>query len=110
MESRKKILMSQFAGRQSRHRHREQTPGPWGREERAGRMETYTTLHVNQMGDSENSNQGFVTTEGWDGVGGERELQAGGDVCMGLPWWLSAKETACSAEDAGDLGSIAGLG
>lgn len=73
-------------------------------------METYTTLHVNQMGDSENSNQGFVTTEGWDGVGGERELQEGGDVCMGLRWWLSAKETACNAEDAGDLGSIAGLG
>ena len=71
-------------------------------------METYTTLHVNQMGDSENSNQGFVTTEGWDGVGGERELQAGGDVCMGLPSWLSAKETACSAEDAGDLVRLLG--
>ena len=26
---------------------------------------------------------------------------------LGLPWWLSGKESAC---DAGDLGSIPGLG
>ena len=25
---------------------------------------------------------------------------------MGLPWWLSGKESACDAEDAGDLGSL----
>ena len=24
----------------------------------------------------------------------------------GLPWWLRGKESACDAEDAGDLGSI----
>ena len=28
----------------------------------------------------------------------------------GLPWWLSHKESACNSGDAGDLGSIAGLG
>ena len=29
---------------------------------------------------------------------------------FGLPWWLSGKESACSAGDAGDMGSIPGLG
>ena len=29
---------------------------------------------------------------------------------LGLPYWLSGKESACDAEDAGDLGSIPGLG
>ena len=28
-------------------------------------------------------------------------------VTLGLPWWLSAKESACNA---GDMGSIPGLG
>ena len=28
----------------------------------------------------------------------------------GLPWWLSCKESACNAGDAGDAGSIPGLG
>ena len=27
---------------------------------------------------------------------------------MGLPWWLSGKESACSAGDVGDMGSIPG--
>ena len=27
-----------------------------------------------------------------------------------LPWWLSSKESACSARDTGDVGSIPGLG
>ena len=27
-----------------------------------------------------------------------------------LLWWLSGKEAACNAEDAGDVGSIPGLG
>ena len=27
-----------------------------------------------------------------------------------LLWWLSGKEAACNAEDAGDAGSIPGLG
>ena len=30
-------------------------------------------------------------------------------VC-GLPHWLSGKESACDVEDAGDLGSVPGLG
>ena len=29
---------------------------------------------------------------------------------LGLPWWLSSRESACDAEDAGDSGSIPGLG
>ena len=29
---------------------------------------------------------------------------------LGLPHWLSGKESACDVEDAGDLGSIPGLG
>ena len=29
---------------------------------------------------------------------------------MGLPWWLSSKESACGAGDAGDAGSIPGWG
>ena len=28
----------------------------------------------------------------------------------GLPWWLSGKESACNAGDAGNAGSIPGLG
>ena len=28
----------------------------------------------------------------------------------GLPWWLSGKESSCSARDAGDVGSIPGSG
>ena len=27
---------------------------------------------------------------------------------MGLPWWLRGKESACSAGEAGDTGSISG--
>ena len=27
-----------------------------------------------------------------------------------LPWWLSGEESACNAEDAGDLGLIPGSG
>ena len=29
-------------------------------------------------------------------------------VIQGLPWWLSGKESACSAGDTGDMGSILG--
>ena len=29
---------------------------------------------------------------------------------MGLPWWLSSKESACIAGDMGDMGSIPGSG
>ena len=31
-------------------------------------------------------------------------------VCIGLPWWLSNKESACSAGAAGDTGSVPGWG
>ena len=31
-------------------------------------------------------------------------------VFLGLPWWLSGKESTCSAGAAGDTGSIPGLG
>jgi len=29
---------------------------------------------------------------------------------LGLPWWLSTKESACNAGDTGDVGSIPGWG
>ena len=29
---------------------------------------------------------------------------------MGLPWWLSGKESACNAGASGDAGSVPGLG
>ena len=29
---------------------------------------------------------------------------------MGLPWWLSSQEPTCNAGDAGDAGSVPGLG
>ena len=29
---------------------------------------------------------------------------------LGLPWWLSGKESTCNARDAGDSGLIPGLG
>ena len=28
----------------------------------------------------------------------------------GLPWWLSSKQSTCNAGDAGDTGSVPGLG
>ena len=31
-------------------------------------------------------------------------------MCFELPWWLSSKESACNAGDAGDMDSIPGLG
>ena len=31
-------------------------------------------------------------------------------VMRGLPWWLSGKESSCSARDTGDMGSISGSG
>ena len=31
-------------------------------------------------------------------------------MTIGLPRWLSGKESACSADDVGDSGSIPGLG
>ena len=33
-----------------------------------------------------------------------------GMAVTGLPWWLSGKESACNAKDAGDTGSISGWG
>ena len=33
-----------------------------------------------------------------------------GMAVTGLPWWLSGKEYACNAEDAGDMGSVSGWG
>ena len=32
------------------------------------------------------------------------------DKLRELPWWLSGEESACDAEDAGDLGLIPGSG
>ena len=37
-------------------------------------------------------------------------FQDGKQASIQIPWWLSGKESACNAEDAGDAGSIPGLG
>ena len=32
------------------------------------------------------------------------------NIAMGLPWWLSGKESGCNTGKSGDVGSIPGLG
>ena len=50
-------------------------------------METYTLLHIKQTAngnvlcDSANSGQGCDKLEGWEGMGGGREVLEGGDRC-----------------------------
>ena len=58
---------------------------------RENSMETPTPPYVketasgNLLYDSGNSNRGSVTiSRGWDGVGGGREVQEGGDVCISM--------------------------
>ena len=51
---------------------------------------------------------------GWGGPRGKAG-QGGGGVphvpgSLGLPWWLSGKESSCNARATGDMGSIPGLG
>ena len=41
---------------------------------------------------------------------GESSLQSQVDMALGLPRWLSGKESACSTGDTGDKGAIPGLG
>ena len=37
-------------------------------------------------------------------------FQDGKQASIQIPWWLSGKESAYNAEDAGDTGSIPGMG
>jgi len=86
-------LKNLFTGQQWRNRHREQT---YGHGERGGEgemhgksnMETYITICKI---DSEQEfavclrklKQGLcINLEGWDGEGGGREVQKGGDKCI----------------------------
>ena len=55
---------------------------------RKSNVETYTLPHVRQVGsgnllyDAGSSNQvPCDNLEGWDGVGGRREVQEGGNIC-----------------------------
>ena len=91
MESRRTALMNLFAGKQWRCRHREQTYGHVGGrggewdEWREKHGNIHTTTHKiangNLLSDSKNSTRRLCyNLEGWDGVGGRREIQEGGDI------------------------------
>ena len=64
----------------------------WGEEDGGtngeSSMEIYTLPYVkyitsgNLLYDSGNSPWGSVNLEGWDGVGGRKEVQEGGDICI----------------------------
>ena len=46
------------------------------------------------------------------GMATHSSILAGEIPChlFGLPWWLSSKESACNAENTGEVGSIPGSG
>ena len=83
------VLMNLFAGKQWRHRHREQTCETVGKES-VGQMErrTYTLPYVKEMPvgicyTTQGAQTGALRhLEGWDGVGGGRAIQEGGDICI----------------------------
>ena len=64
----------------------------WGEEDGGtngeSSMEIYTLPYVkyitsgNLLYDSGNSPWGSVNLGGWDGVGGRKEVQEGGDICI----------------------------
>ena len=54
---------------------------------------------------------GWFTTSSLHELSTSNELFYNNDkINKGLPWWLSGKESAYNAGDAGDMGSIPGLG
>ena len=92
MGSRKMVLMNLSLGQQWTYRHREQTCGH--REGEGGtnwrtNIERYTLRYVeysasrNLLYDSGISNLVLcVHLDGWDRVGGEREIKEGGNLCI----------------------------
>ena len=93
MESRKMVLKNLFARQQWRNRHRKQV---YGHGERGGEgemygdinMETYITIYkIDSQWEFaiclKKLQQGLcINLEGWDGEGGGREFQKGGDICI----------------------------
>ena len=90
MESRRLVLMNLFAGQQWRHRHREQIyrhswEGDSGTNWESSIETHFTTCKMNSRGsllcDSGSSNLVLCDNlEGWDWVGGGREVQERGCV------------------------------
>ena len=87
------VPMNLFLGQQWRRRHRKQTNshskgmGKVGMNGESS-METHTLPYVKQtasgnlLDDSGSSNRVLCDNrEGWDGTGGRREVQEGGDTC-----------------------------
>ena len=56
------------------------------------------TASGNLLFDSGNSKQGSVTTLGWDGVGGGREVSEGGDTCIPRPIHSMVETIQCMVE------------
>ena len=95
MESRKMVLMNLFSGQQRRNRLREQICGPGRvRNEFIRKMEMKTfalcNVHICKI-DSKWELPVWLrelklvlcdNEEGWDGVGGRRDIQEGGDICI----------------------------
>ena len=91
------VLKNLFAGQQWRNRHREQ---PYRHGERGGEdeiygksnMETYITIcKIDSQWEFavclRKLKQGLcINLDGWDGEGGGREDQKGGDVCIPMAY------------------------
>ena len=100
MESKKMMLKNLYAGLQGRHRDREQTY--WlglGREKRGWderreqhwNIGTTTCKTDGQWGFAAwlgELKPGLYKTEGWEGMGGRREVQEGGDIHISMAGWF----------------------
>ena len=84
--------MNLFAGEKWRCRRREQIYGHSKRRRRWANREWHGNLHItyvkqiasgNSLYDAGSSNPVLCDNlEGWDGVGGRREVQEGGEICL----------------------------
>ena len=92
MESRKVVLKNLLIGQQQRNRHREKTYGHGERGEEGemygkNNVETYIIMckidsQQEFAGWLRKLKQGLcINLEGWDGEGGGREFQKGGNIC-----------------------------
>ena len=100
--------MNLFAGQQWRCGHREQTYGRRGREEGEGGTHGHVCTTTCET-DSRGGFAGWVRElrsglcddlEGWDGLGGEREVQEGGDICISMAgscWCMDGRNQYCGA-------------
>ena len=87
------VLMNVSAGQQGRCRHRKQTcghsGGRRGRDELREQQETHILPYVKQIASGNSlcdaGSPKLVlcdNLEGWDGVGGGKEVQKGGGICI----------------------------